>query len=123
VKQHAPSSALLVAVLERLAARGPQDRTFLVCDPFFFTNADIDRGARAKHGGGVAVPVPLPWTEALLRRWPMFPGRDALGALAAFAFLVLNNEFDWRSTLDALAVDPAGFAREYTLDPYLASAL
>src|SRR6202035_951906 len=107
---------------ERLAARGPQDRTFLVCDPFFFTNADIDRGARARHGG-VTLPVPLPWTETLLRRWPMFPGRDAPGALAAFAFLGLDNEFDWRGTLDALAIDPAAFARERTLDPYLAGAL
>jgi hypothetical protein len=122
VKQHALSSALLVAILERLALRGPQEQTLLGCDPFFFTNADIEKAMRTRRGG-VAVPVPLPWAEALLRRWPMFPARDAPGALAAFAFLGLDNVFDWRGALDALEIDPAEFARQRTLDPYLEGAL
>jgi len=122
VKQHALSSALLVAILERLATRGPQHRTFIACDPFFFTNADVDQRLRTRRAG-VAVPVPLRWTEALLRRWPLFPARDAPGALAALAFLGLDNEFDGRGALDALGIDPAEFARERTLDPYLEDAL
>jgi nucleoside-diphosphate-sugar epimerase len=122
VRQHCLSSALLVAILERVSARGPQERTLIACDPFVFTNADVDAVVGAKRGG-VPVPVPLPWAEALMRRWPMFPDRDAPGALAAFAFLGLDNEFDWRDALGHLGIDPAEFTRERTLDPYLETAL
>jgi nucleoside-diphosphate-sugar epimerase len=122
VRQHCLSNALLVAILERLAERGPQERTFIACDPFVFTNGDLDAAMRAKHGG-LALPAPLPWAEALLRRWPGFPDRDAPGALAAFAFLGLDNEFDWHDTLSSLEIEAAPFARAHTLDPYLESIL
>jgi nucleoside-diphosphate-sugar epimerase len=122
VRQHCLSSKLLVALLERLSERGPQERTFIACDPFVFTNGDLEGAVREKRGG-IALRAPLPWAEAVLRRWPIFPDRDAPGALAAFAFLGLDNEFDWRGTLDPLGIDPAPFARAQTLDPYLESVL
>lgn len=122
VKQHCVSSALVVAILERLEACGPRERTLIACDPFVFTNADIERSLRAKHRG-VALPVPLPWAEGLLRRWPLFPDRDAPGALGAFAFLGLDNEFEWRGTFEALGMDAGDFPRARTLDPYLETAL
>jgi len=121
-RQHCLSGALLVALLERLAERGPQERAFIACDPFVFTNGDLEAAVRAKRGG-VALPAPLPWAEAILRRWPIFPDRDVPGALAALAFLGLDNEFDWRGTLAPLGIDPAPFARALTLDPYLESVL
>jgi hypothetical protein len=52
----------------------------------------------------------------------MFPDREPPGALAAFAFFGLDNEFDGRETLESLGIDPAPFARERTLDRYLESA-
>ena len=105
IRQHCVSSSLLLAILQRLAERGAQERTFIACDPFVFTNGDLEAAVRTKRGG-VALLAPLPWAEALLRRWPIFPDRDAPGALAAFAFLGLDNEFDWRGTLPYLGIDP-----------------
>jgi nucleoside-diphosphate-sugar epimerase len=121
-RQHCVSSALLVAILERLAERGPQERTFIACDPFVFTNGDLEAAVRTKRSS-VALPAPLPWAEAILRRWPIFPDRDVPGALAALAFLGLDNEFDWRGTLSPLGIEPEPFARALTLDPYLEGVL
>jgi len=122
VKQHCCSFALLVALLERIAERGPQRRVLLACDPFVFTNGDIDAAVKKKRGG-VGVAAPLPLAEAMLRSWPLFPDRDAPGALAALAFLGLDCEFDWRGTLGPLGIDAAAFRREATLDPYLEATL
>jgi nucleoside-diphosphate-sugar epimerase len=120
-RQHCLSLELLVDILRRLDAAGPFGRTLIACDPFTFTNGDLNAFLRAKRGG-LAVPAPLPWAEAALRRWPMFPDREAPGSLAALAFLGLNCEFDWRETFDALALDAAPFSRAHTLDRYLESA-
>jgi nucleoside-diphosphate-sugar epimerase len=120
-RQHCLSFELLVEMLHRLRASGPRERALVACDPFVFTNADVDAAVRARFRG-VSVPAPLPWAEALLRRWPMFPDREPPGALAAFAFLGLDNEFDWRETFDLLGIDAERFSRSRTLDPHLAAA-
>jgi UDP-glucose 4-epimerase len=117
-RQHGLSLDLLVAILEGLAARGPQEIVLLACDPFVFANRDLEAAVAARHRG-LAVPAPVNVAEALLRRWPMFPDREPPGVLAAFAFLGLDNEFDWRHALRSLAIDAGQFSRERTLDPYL----
>jgi nucleoside-diphosphate-sugar epimerase len=121
VKQHCLSFDLLVEILRKLHTLGPRDRTLVACDPFVFTNADLDAAVRARFGG-IALPAPLQWAEALLRRWPMFPDREPPGALAAFAFLGLDNEFDWQETFQLLGIDTDRFARSRTLDPHLRAA-
>jgi nucleoside-diphosphate-sugar epimerase len=118
VRQHGLSVALLGAIVERLEAAGPQERTLLACDPFVFTNADLDAAVRSKFRG-VSVPAPLPWAEAVLRRWPLFPDRDPPGALAALAFLGLDNVFDGGELFELLGIDASHFDRAHTLDVYL----
>jgi nucleoside-diphosphate-sugar epimerase len=120
-RQHCLSLELLVQILRRLHALGPRDRTLIACDPFVFTSADLDAAVRARFRG-ISLPAPLPWAEALLRRWPMFPDREPPGALAAFAFLGLDNEFDWRETFELLGIEAGRFARSRTLDPHLEAA-
>jgi nucleoside-diphosphate-sugar epimerase len=120
VRQHGLSVRLLVEILKRLEAVGPRQQTLVACDPFVFTNGDLAAAVRGKYAA-VSLPAPLPWAEALLRRWPLYPDREPPGALAAFAFLGLDNEFDWRETVDALGIDASCFSRALTLDRYLAS--
>jgi nucleoside-diphosphate-sugar epimerase len=122
VKQHCVHESLLVRAIDRLAERGPvSDRSLPLVDPFVFTNAELNAAVARKHKG-LKVPAPLPFAEAMLRRWPIFPDRDGPGALAAFAFLGLGNEWDWRPLFALLALPEADFAKGETLAPYLESA-
>lgn len=122
VKQHCLHVSLLVRAIETLATRGPLfDRALPLVDPFVFTNAELC-AAVARGRRGLRVRTPLPLAEAVLRRWPGFPDLDAPGVLAAFAFLGLDNEFDWRPLFRALELPEAEFAKDKTLAPYLESA-
>jgi nucleoside-diphosphate-sugar epimerase len=121
VRQHGLSVDLLVAIVERLEAAGPQNRTLIACDPFVFTNGDLDVAVRSRFRV-LSVPAPVSWADRLLRRWPLFPDREPPGALAALAFLGLDNEFDGRDCFDLLGIDDRRFARSRTLDVYLGAA-
>ncbi len=119
VKQHCLHVDLLVDAIALLAERGPvSDRPLPLVDPFTFTNAELNAAVARKHRG-LKVPAPLPVAEAVLRRWPKFPNVDAPGALAAFAFLGLDNEFDWRPVFDALGLDPARHGKATSFSRYV----
>lgn len=122
VKQHCLHVSLLVRALEVLAERGPVSEAPLpLVDPFVFTNAELNAAVARRHRG-VKVPAPLALAEAMLRRWPSFPNLDAPGALAAFAFLGLDNELDWRPLFGALGLAEADFAKEATFVRYVEEA-
>jgi nucleoside-diphosphate-sugar epimerase len=119
VKQHCLHVSLLHRAIVEVIARGATSHVALpLADPFLFTNADLYAAIARKHRG-VRFPVSVRVAGAMLRRWPMFPDRDGPGALAAFAFLGLDTEFEWRRTFDALGLRPADFSKEKTLASYL----
>lgn len=119
LKQHALHVSLLhKAVGEVIARRVTSHVALPLADPFLFTNAELNAAVVQRHRG-VRLPVPVRVAGTMLRRWPMFPDRDGPGALAAFAFLGLDNEFEWRAAFEALGLRPADFTKERTLTPYL----
>jgi nucleoside-diphosphate-sugar epimerase len=119
VKQHCVHVSLLHrAVGEVIARRMTSHVALPLADPFVFTNAELHAAVARKHRG-VRLPVSVRAAGAMLRRWPLFPDRDGPGALAAFAFLGLDNEFEWREAFEALDLRPADFTKEKTLASYL----
>ena len=125
VRQSCLHVSLLVAVLRALTADGatPLDAPLPVADPFVFTNGELTAAVAAHHARSrrLTVPIPLAAAEAVLRRWPLFPDRDVPAALAALAFLGLDNVFDAAPILAATGLHAVDFARARTLDPYLAA--
>ncbi len=121
VRQCGVHVSLLAAVVERLATGKTLSEPLPVADPFSFTNAELSRAVAARHGG-LKLPIPLGVAEAVLRRWPLFPARDAPGALAALAVLGLGNVFDAAPILAATGLDAGDFTRARTLDAYLGGA-
>jgi nucleoside-diphosphate-sugar epimerase len=120
MRRHMLHVTLLVRAMERLVAIGPvRGRPLIVADPFVLTNAEINAAIRRRSPRGASIPVPLDRAEALLRRWPGFPERDAPPQLAALAVLGQDNAFDWRDAFSALGMDAAEFARERTFDAYV----
>lgn len=119
VKQHCLHVGLLVRAIEQLVERGPVSALPLpLVDPFVFTNAELNAAVARKHRG-LKVPAPLPLAEAVLRRWPRFPDLDAPGAIAAFAFLGLDIELDWRPLFAALGLAEADFSKAKTFTRYV----
>jgi hypothetical protein len=122
-RQHCLHESLLVAALERLAEVGAKTTDPLpLADPFVFTNGEMCDAIARKAGARVRVPVPVGMARSAVQSWPGFPERDAPGALASFAFLGLDCEFEWQPLFDVTGLDPAHFARSRTLDVHLGGA-
>ncbi len=119
IRQHGLHVSLLHRAIDAIvSARTTSPTALPLVDPFVFSNGELYVAAARRHRG-VRLPVSVRVADATLRRWPMFPDRDGPGALASFAFLGLDNEFDWRSTFETLGLRPADFTKERTLGPYL----
>jgi nucleoside-diphosphate-sugar epimerase len=119
---------LLADVCRRVIAREdlPSPLTLLVSDPYTVTSRDLEEMI-GRHLGrrALTIPVLAPLLSTLLRRTmhsrnPKYDLRTWGDILGVF---YLDTVYDSSETFRLLEIDPARYAREETLEPFIRQAL
>jgi UDP-glucose 4-epimerase len=118
LRQHLLHERVLVAGLQKLAAKGKGSAApVLLADPFVLTNEDVNAVIRSAARAPVAIPVPLRAASRAATAWPGFPAQEAPGALAAFAALAVDIELDWREAYAHVGLSAGEFSRDRLWPP------
>jgi nucleoside-diphosphate-sugar epimerase len=119
---------LLVDVCRRLLEREdlPSPLTLLVSDPYTVTSRDLEEMI-GRHLGrrALTVPIPAPLLGAIFSRTlhSRNPKYDLRTWGDIFGVFHLDTVYDSSETFRLLGIDPARYAREGTIEPFIRQAL